>query len=183
MQFENDLDDMPQARSMALSTEAKHLGLNPETAGSKLAAVRGEAFIEQEVKRRTFWSCFIMDRYLSSGKYRPQILTVHELRIQLPSSDRAFLFGEKVRTELLSKEIDDLASRSEAQGEQMTIASRGAHEYSHSHPSPSLGAPQRDEREGLRWEVGTSEGVISRFIKALDLYGRIVKWSCAGGRR
>lgn len=183
LQFEHDLDDMPQARSMALNTEAKHLGINPDAPGSKIAAMRGEAFVEQEVKRRTFWSCFIMDRYLSSGKYRPQILTVQDLRIQLPSSDRAFLFGEKVKTEILSKEIDDLASKSEVHGEQMTVTSRGSHEHGISHPSPSVGGQARDERDNARWEVGTSEGALSRFIKALDLYGRIVKWSCAGGRR
>jgi hypothetical protein len=41
---------------------------------------------------------------------------------------------------------------------------------------------RNDEKNG-RWEIGADEGVLTRFIKALDLYGSIVKWSCAGGRR
>ncbi|KAL9097063.1 MAG: hypothetical protein Q9165_001027 [Trypethelium subeluteriae] len=79
---------------MALGIEAQQLGIKAE----KLTRTKqSDAFVEQEIRRRTFWSCFIMDRYLSSGKYRPQMLSVKDLRIQLPSSEKAFLFGEKAR--------------------------------------------------------------------------------------
>ncbi|KAJ9648157.1 hypothetical protein H2199_001935 [Coniosporium tulheliwenetii] len=76
LQFERDLDDMPSATSLTMSTEAEHMGIDPHRRRSSFD--KGGAFIEQEIRRRTFWSCFAMDRYLSSGKYRPQMLNLGE---------------------------------------------------------------------------------------------------------
>ncbi|KAK7624233.1 fungal-specific transcription factor domain-containing protein [Phyllosticta citricarpa] len=157
LQHETELDDMLQARSAGLET-----------------------------KRRTFWSCFIMDRFLSSGKYRPQMLNVSDLRIQLPCSERAFLFGEKVKTLMLGEEAQDVASRSQLHTQRKASTMLGS-----KHGSPNGGTPVssdrsafgKDEDEDSRWEVGGDEGILSRYVKVLDLYGRIVKWSCSGGRR
>ncbi|OCK85967.1 hypothetical protein K432DRAFT_202969 [Lepidopterella palustris CBS 459.81] len=194
LQFEQELDDMPLARSYALNAEAHHLGVNPDHRESRSMFSKGDAFIEQEIRRRTFWSCFIMDRYLSSGKYRPSMLNVQDLRIQLPGSERAFLFGEKVRTLLLGEELDGVAGRAEVQSQRqasvMLGTRSGDRERSHENGDRASGLygnhgdnRMRDDEENGRWEVGADEGVLSRFIKALDLYGSIVKWSCAGGRR
>ncbi|KAF2808477.1 uncharacterized protein BDZ99DRAFT_56634 [Mytilinidion resinicola] len=193
-QFEQDLDDMPLARSLALSTEAQHLGISTDRNHPRSGLSKGDAFIEQEIRRRTFWSCFIMDRYLSSGKYRPSMLNVQELRIQLPSSERAFLFGEKVRTPMLGEEVNGNAGRAEVQNERhasvMLGTWSGDRERSHENGDNFRGAHanhstdrEREVEDDGRWEVGLNEGVLSRFIKALDLYSSIVKWSCAGGRR
>lgn len=194
LQFEQELDDMPLARSTALNTEVQHMGLNPDRLGRNPMLSKGEEFIEQEIRRRTFWSCFIMDRYLSSGKYRPSMLSAQDLRIQLPSSERAFLFGEKVRTLLLGEELEGGASRAEVQSQRQASVRLGTgngdlersqengNGYS-GHPVGRGDSRMLDEQENGRWEVGANEGVLSRFIKALDLYGSIVKWSCAGGRR
>lgn len=59
-----------------------------------------QAFVSREIKRRTMWSCFILDRYLSSGRARPQ-MSVETLHIQLPCSEEDFRFGTNVKTELL----------------------------------------------------------------------------------
>ena len=194
LQFEQELDDMPLSRSLALNTEAHHLGINPDRRGPRSMLDKGDAFIEQEIRRRTFWSCFIMDRYLSSGKYRPSMLNVKDLRIQLPSSERAFLFGEKVRTLMLGEELDEVAGRAEVQSQRqasvMLGTRSGDRERSHENGDRAGGSyanhsderMRNDEKNG-RWEIGADEGVLTRFIKALDLYGSIVKWSCAGGRR
>ncbi|RFU28258.1 hypothetical protein B7463_g8086, partial [Scytalidium lignicola] len=58
--------------------------------------------IEKECRRRTFWSCFIMDRMLSSGKFRPTMIDVKTLRVRLPCSDDQFMFGgNRVKTSFL----------------------------------------------------------------------------------
>ena len=42
---------------------------------------------------------------------------------------------------------------------------------------------RESEEEKGRLEVGVDEGLVSRYIKILEIYGRVVQWSCAGGRR
>ncbi|SZF03439.1 unnamed protein product [Blumeria hordei] len=58
--------------------------------------------IEKEVRRRTLWSCFIMDRMLSAGQPRPTMIAVDKLAVQLPCSDDQFLFVHNVPTSFLS---------------------------------------------------------------------------------
>ncbi|KAH8678964.1 fungal-specific transcription factor domain-containing protein [Tricladium varicosporioides] len=70
----------------------------PET---KTPMSPGEELTEKEVRRRTWWSCFIMDRMLSAGKCRPTMIDVEVLRVQLPCSDKKFLFQENVKTPFL----------------------------------------------------------------------------------
>ncbi|KAK3067499.1 hypothetical protein LTR53_015598, partial [Teratosphaeriaceae sp. CCFEE 6253] len=62
LQYERDLDDEPMSRAQALDCEAERMGLNlgPKDAAGE-AMSEEEAFIQQEVRRRTFWSCYIMD--------------------------------------------------------------------------------------------------------------------------
>lgn len=57
----------------------------------------------KEVRRRTLWSCFIMDRALSVGKQRPTMISLNQLKVQLPCSDDEFLFVHNVRTCFLDK--------------------------------------------------------------------------------
>ncbi|KAK5165459.1 uncharacterized protein LTR77_008988 [Saxophila tyrrhenica] len=178
LQYEMDLDDEPLSRSMALHSEAERLGVKTRSNSISEDSSTNErdAFIQQEVRRRTFWSCYIMDRYLSSGKYRPQMLQAKELRIQLPASERSFLFAEKVRTLMLGEEEHKVAGRAEVQ----------------SHRQASLGMTGTPDRKGQmhdsgepeeRLQVGADEGLVSRYVKILEIYGKVVKWSCAGGRR
>ncbi|EKG19574.1 hypothetical protein MPH_03438 [Macrophomina phaseolina MS6] len=190
LQFESDLDDMPLARSTAMVEEARHLGVSLHQRESAISG-KGDAFIEQETRRRTFWSCFIMDRYLSSGKYRPQMLNIQDLRIQLPCSERAFLFGENVKTLMLGEEAHDVAGRAQIQHQRKTSVMLGSKSGSPNGGTPvssdrspitATGFGREDDEDG-RWELGSDEGILSRYIKVLDLYGRIVKWSCSGGRR
>lgn len=165
LEYEEDLDDEPLALSSALSAEAEHLGVNPSRRGSReKTADRVQWLVEQEVRRRTFWSCFIMDRYLSSGKYRPQMIEVKDLRVQLPSSDKAFLFGERVRTTLLGQIGGAVAAKAESEDQGSRSAAEDTHE------------------EG-RWETGADEGIQSRVVRIIEIWGKIAKWSCKGGRR
>jgi hypothetical protein len=60
-----------------------------------------EEFIEAEVRRRTAWTCFLMDSLLSGGKGRKRSLTATDMTIQLPCERESFVFGEPTCTEQL----------------------------------------------------------------------------------
>lgn len=182
LQYERDLDDEPMSRALALEPEAERMGLSCNNAQQGPQSDE-DSFVHQEVRRRTFWSCYIMDRYLSSGKYRPQMLHANELRIQLPGSERAFLFAEKVRTLMLGEEERSNGGRAEVQHHRQASVRLG-HGESDGRNSLSSPAPQ-DEKEDDRGrlEVGSDEGLVSRYVKILEIYGRVMQWSCAGGRR
>ena len=188
LQYQDDLDDEPQSRSSALSPNLSPSKDADHKGAGLVSGDEGDAFIEQEIRRRTFWSCFILDRYLSSGKHRPQMLRVSDLRLQLPSSDRAFLFGEKVRTPLLNENLDDGDARAAIQASRrisLLAEANGEIRHSAAYSTSPLQESSHDtdeSREG-RWETGPNEGAVSRYVKAIDLYGRIAQWSCAGGRR
>ncbi|KAG9240158.1 fungal-specific transcription factor-like protein [Calycina marina] len=53
-----------------------------------------EQTIANEVRRRTLWSCFVMDRLLCAGRNRYHMLPAERLRVQLPCSEDGFLFGQ-----------------------------------------------------------------------------------------
>lgn len=46
------------------------------------------SFVDREIRRRSMWACFVMDRFTSSGTERPCEIAETELEIQLPSHDR-----------------------------------------------------------------------------------------------
>ena len=125
-----------------------------------------------------------MDRYLSSGKYRPQMLQVKDLRIQLPASEESFLFGAKVQTLMLGED-EGKVLRMEVQNHRQAsvMLGTGTPEPKDEFTSPkSMAMPDADD-SSVRIECGTDEGLVSKYIKILEVYGRIIRWSCAGGRR
>jgi hypothetical protein len=116
-----------------------------------------------------------MDRYTSSGKYRPHNLDSKMFRVQLPASERKFVFVDRVRTLMLGED------EQQAQQRQIDSAKRIKEEKK---DSPPRGWTRLDARENkVRLESGENEGIISRHVKALDLYGKVLHWACAGGRR
>lgn len=49
------------------------------------------SFTDREIRRRTMWACFLMDRYNSSGSQRPPIGNEKFIQIQLPVKESHFL--------------------------------------------------------------------------------------------
>ena len=176
--------------SPGLRTEIDHFGL-PRRGEPKEQT--SDDIIAQETKRRTFWACFILDRCLSSGKYRPRMIDVKDLGIQLPS-DNAFAFGERVRTARLNEPTVRRPQSFGAQGVQIPSI-RQSLGFGDEKLPPSNGTPDgkawspisrrkdSSEEEVDRWEVGAEESVLSRVIRIIRIWGSITKWSCAGGRR
>lgn len=108
---------------------------------------RRDRMTDREVRRRTFWGCFIMDRMLAAGKCRPTMITPDKLRVQLPCSDDEFLFVTDVKTGFLSSDwLDDTSMN-------------------------SISTNNTDDR------------VLGRYIRLVEIFGRLSEYSYAGGRR
>ncbi|KAI9702703.1 MAG: hypothetical protein M1820_006087 [Bogoriella megaspora] len=46
--------------------------------------------LDREIRRRTMWACFMMDRFNSSGTERPMLISEQSLRLQLPIREKYF---------------------------------------------------------------------------------------------
>jgi hypothetical protein len=106
---------------------------------------------------------------LSSGTFRPTVLRNGDITIQLPSSERSFLFGQNVRTALISDALLDFHGALNGDG-----GSRP--------DGPPLSIGYNNSDSDAIWETGAQEGIVSRCIKASEVYNQVVKWACAGGR-
>lgn len=62
----------------------KDLGYDPLRPGVALS------FTDREIRRRTMWACFLMDRFNSSGTDRPTFIKEETLRIPLPIREKNF---------------------------------------------------------------------------------------------
>ncbi|KAL2006318.1 hypothetical protein VTN00DRAFT_9972 [Thermoascus crustaceus] len=189
-ELENEISPRDSNRSPALKAEAEHFGIARRDEHKEQ---NSDDVIAQETKRRTFWACFIMDRCLSSGKYRPRMIKVKDLGIQLPS-DNAFAFGERVRTSRLNSASGRRPQSFDAQGVQIPslrqsiggfgddkLRSNGSTDSKSW--SPAGQRTDSGDNDIDRWEVGAEESVLSRVIRIIRIWGSIAKWSCAGGRR
>jgi hypothetical protein len=63
------------------------------------------SFTDQEIRRRTMWACYLMDRYNSSGSQRPPIGNEKFLQIQLPIKETHFQMEIPGPTEDLDGDI------------------------------------------------------------------------------
>ena len=181
LQFEDDLDDEPWALSSAMRIEADHLGVRPEP-GCPLNPTSSEAFIDEEIKRRTFWSCFIMDQYLSSGKYRRAMLRTDEIRIQMPSSDHAFAFGERVCTSLINGNCSRASLRAKRRAHIFSDSTRqrlskGYNGSVHLNNSDSGHRENlaNDDEPDISCEAEEKESILSRFVRMVEIWGTIAQ--------
>lgn len=63
------------------------------------------SFIDREIRRRTFWACFLMDRFNSSGTDRPMFIREESIKIQLPIKERHFQLDIPGPTENLHGDV------------------------------------------------------------------------------
>lgn len=59
------------------------------------------SFVDREIRRRVMWSCFLMDRFNSSGTDRPMFITPDVIETPLPVKERHFLLDMPAVTEKL----------------------------------------------------------------------------------
>ncbi|KAL7270344.1 hypothetical protein RUND412_006955 [Rhizina undulata] len=77
----------------------------PRAASSSDKSSGAKENTDKEIKRRTFWGLFMLDRKLSAGKYRPSAISYEEAkRVKLPCGETAFLFGDREKAGYLGDE-------------------------------------------------------------------------------
>lgn len=82
---------------------------NRSSVGSRASQQQSELMISKEIRRRTMFSCLILDRLLSCGKERVSTIRSEDLQIQLPCNEWTFDLNKDVKTGFLkpsSKEQD-----------------------------------------------------------------------------
>jgi hypothetical protein len=62
-------------------------------------------FTDREIRRRTMWSCFLLDRFSSSGTDRPTFVGPEYIRAQLPIKEKLFTMEITGPTEDLNGEV------------------------------------------------------------------------------
>ena len=100
-----------------------------------------DATLLKEVKRRTMFSCLILDRLLGSGDSRVPTVRAEDLQIQLPCPDVMF----------------------DLRGEGYTGFLR----------------PRPDDRAVQKTDIS----VMACFLRLLDIWSEVSRWSLEGGRR
>lgn len=81
-------------------------GANPRTQLS---------FIDREIRRRTMWACFLMDRFNSSGTDRPMFIKEETINIQLPIKEKLFQLDMPGPTEDLNGRVPHPVPENEGQ--------------------------------------------------------------------
>lgn len=87
-----------QAIRMAFALQLhKDLEYDPARRGHRTPL----SFVDREIRRRTMWACFLMDRFNSSGSDRPMFVKEESIRIQLPVKESYFQLDMPAQTETL----------------------------------------------------------------------------------
>ncbi|TDZ31829.1 putative transcriptional regulatory protein [Colletotrichum spinosum] len=68
------------------------------------------SFIDREIRRRTMWACFLMDRFNSSGTERPTFVRAETIEIPLPIKEKYFQLDMPAPTETLRGTVPDPVS-------------------------------------------------------------------------
>jgi hypothetical protein len=63
------------------------------------------SFIDREIRRRTMWACFLMDRFNSSGTGRPMFTREETIKVQLPIAEKYFQLDIEGPTEDLQGKV------------------------------------------------------------------------------
>ncbi|OLN88191.1 putative transcriptional regulatory protein PB1A11.04c 1 [Colletotrichum chlorophyti] len=75
--------------------------LGPSPRPNQSTQVPSDKWKDQEIRRRTMFSCLILDRLLSCGSDRVSMVRSEDLQIQLPCTEHAFDLGRVVHTGFL----------------------------------------------------------------------------------
>ncbi|KAH7091511.1 fungal-specific transcription factor domain-containing protein [Paraphoma chrysanthemicola] len=134
-------------------------------------------FAEQEERRRTFWSIYLLDRLATCGRHRPSLLLERTIRLPLPCSERSFQAStpEPVVTLESFQHLSDsqiTALRSFAPAFALaSILSEAAHCAFEHNKSGDQKAPWDHKSE---YQVVSSR--LSRFETYFEGYGDMQEW-------
>ena len=136
-----------QAMRMAYALQL-HKELDHDPLGRRKDKASELSFTDREIRRRTMWACFLMDRFSASGTERPSFGNEDYLHIQLPIKEYHFQMEIPGPTENLTGEVPNPVTPGNGQ--------------------------ISDAKENM--------GVAAYVIRAVVLWGRIVKYLNLGGK-
>lgn len=82
-----------------------HRELDHDPLGQKNDKKSELSFTDREIRRRTMWACFLMDRFNSSGTERPTCANEETIKVQLPIKESHFLREIPGPTESLDGDV------------------------------------------------------------------------------
>ena len=82
-----------------------HRELDHDPLGRKNGKKSELSCTDREIRRRTMWACFLMDRFNSSGTERPMFADEAMIKIQLPIKESKFQMGIPGSTESLDGRV------------------------------------------------------------------------------
>lgn len=146
-----------------------------------------ESFVQEETRRRTAWSCFLLDRYLSNGSSRPSAIQTRDMRVQVPCRAKAWDFDERVCTPFLDGTCSKNRERTKRKAERIRRREEKKTDANSTANRPELRTIARALEESLAsripCEYDQDEGLLSRVVKIGDIWGPIARWCYIGGKR
>ncbi|MCJ1307253.1 hypothetical protein MMC25_000899 [Agyrium rufum] len=82
-----------------------HRELDHDPLGRKKDKSSEFSFTDREIRRRTMWACFLMDRFNSSGTERPMFANEETIQVQLPIRESHFQMEIPGPTESLNGDV------------------------------------------------------------------------------
>ena len=106
------------------------------------------SFADREIRRRTMWACFLMDRFCASGTERPMFADEDFIKVQLPIKESHFQMDVPGTTEGLENRVSEAGTTDAGKAE----------------------------------EAKANMGVAAYMIRAVALWGRVIKYLNMGGK-
>ena len=146
-----------------------------------------ESFVQEETRRRTAWSCFLLDRYISNGNSRPSAIQVRDMRVQMPCKAKAWDFDERVCTSFFDGSCSRIRARTKRKAERIRRSEEKKLDASITANRPELRtiawALEENLASRIPCEYDQDESLLSRFVKIGDIWSAVARWSYAGGKR
>lgn len=160
---------MPETRQMRIPSSSSVSTTTGRQFNDNLNAENNaEVIVRHEIRRRTMFSCFILDRMLACGKGRMPVIRSMDLRIQLPCSEFSFDLSEKVQTGFL-KPVQHMLEAGTPMGMGGGVGMTAASDNESVSVSSTIMRP-------------SSDSVLARFVSLVDIWGEISNYSFSGGR-
>jgi len=167
---EHRLRPGPQPVSVAMAFEAELMGVRIKTAASHDRPSSIDT--DQEISRRTFWSCYLLDVLFSLGEHRPKLMQNTEDLPFLPSTEDCFMRYPSLLISFDdSLQIDNTLHEPDFGGRRMSTDSYGLMStppYRTVAPVRSLSTSPIPGHSAVQ-----GDNILGHYVRSLTLLGRV----------
>ena len=160
----------PQPVSVAMAFEAELMGVRIKTAASHDKTSSTET--DQEVSRRTFWSCYLLDVQFSLGEHRSKLLQNTDDSPFLPATEDCFMRYPSLLTSFDdSLHIDNTLQEHDFDCRRMSTDSYGlmpTPPYRTVAPVRSLSTSPIPNHSAVQ-----GDNILGHYVRSLSLLGRV----------